>query len=372
MKKRDREQFWRNVVREHAGSGLSADTFCQQRRLDPSTFDFWRQRVRTSPNRQTLPATPAHDPRSAKSPPIDRADHDRSKPHDKSQPAETPRVPSADSAVPRTARDGLCRLLESIEIKKGHPAAEATPPAVPREVPDKPKPASTAKDRSSDWIGWELRREGEERYRLTDSKAFRVRVEVDSDDEKLRIDADLVDISQGGVRLLCERHAAKGNTLTIEILPDDSTTSLAVRARVCWTTLAPKGGHWLGCSVEPRIPKNLLEQLAAGGILERRHDARRKVRISLPGRWELLPEELEVTLLNLSAGGVCLSLPKGGKPGDRIRLTLSDDLHRPTYVILTVCWQVTTDAGHIVGCTFGQRAAYAKLLELAENHRHAR
>ena len=38
--------------------------------------------------------------------------------------------------------------------------------------------------------------------------------------------------------------------------------------------------------------------------------------------------------MNVSTGGACLSMPKVGKPGDRIRLTLPGNHEKPTYVVL--------------------------------------
>jgi hypothetical protein len=382
MKKREREQFWRRVVGEQAESGLSVGVFCRERHLDQSTFDVWRRKVRPRAKEQAPAGTAACEPRSAEQPPtqIDRREAesnwdrpraaaksaavDRAK-GDTNRPTAAVEERSADAAVPRTARDELHRLFESIEIEKGRRAArDAEPAEVARGVAEAPKPASAIKEHAAQSSDLGLRRE--ERYRLADSKALGIKIEMVSADKKTRIDAELIDISPGGVRLCSTSPARKGQSLRIEIVPKGLEMSLSAWAKVCWTTLAPKGGHLLGCSVEPRIPQELLNHLAANGVLERRHDARRKVRITLPGCWELSPKELEVSLVNISAGGACLSMTNGGKPGDRIRLTLPGDKPRPTYLILTACWQIRADNGYIVGCTYGQQTAYGKLLQLAD------
>jgi hypothetical protein len=385
MRKTEREQFWRKVVGEQAHSGLSVGAFCRERRLNESTFDFWRRKVQPRAKPQTA-AEPARDARSAeaspaqaergatepnkerphgvahKSTPVDRA---KSNKHQPTAPVEEREQRPTDGAVPRTARDELHRLFESIEIPKQRPAArDAEADTAASDTAGKSKAASAVKEhaeRSSD-LG--LRQE--ERYRLTDTKALGTRIEMVCSDKKTRIDAELIDISPGGVRLYSPSPVRKGQSLRIEIAPKDLEMSLSVWAKVCWTTLAPKGGHWLGCSVEPKIPHEMLNLLASHGLLERRHDTRRKVHVTLPGCWELSPKELDVSLVNVSAGGVCLSMPKGGKPGDRIRLTLPGDNNRPTYVILTACWQIKTDDGYMVGCTYGQRTTYGKLLQLAD------
>ena len=59
-------------------------------------------------------------------------------------------------------------------------------------------------------------------------------------------------------------------------------------------------------------------------------------------------------------------MPKVGKPGDRIRLTLPGDHEKPTYVVLTACWQIATDGGYIVGCKYSHPTGYEKLIKLAD------
>jgi hypothetical protein len=205
----------------------------------------------------------------------------------------------------------------------------------------------------------------EERYRLTDSTAVRVEIETGTGGEGKKLDVELVDISQGGVRLRSKKPVAEKAELTMTIVPTGFPKSLSARARVCWTTLAPKSSYWLGCSIEPRIPQALLDHLAANGILERRHDSRQEVSMTLSACWELDPTTFEVSILNISRGGICLLISQDGHPGDRIRLTLPGDSGRPAYILTTVCWQVETEDGYVVGCSFCHQASYEKLLHLA-------
>ena len=37
-----REEYWRRIVREHLGSGLSIRRFCRKSKLHESAFYFWR------------------------------------------------------------------------------------------------------------------------------------------------------------------------------------------------------------------------------------------------------------------------------------------------------------------------------------------
>jgi hypothetical protein len=109
-----------------------------------------------------------------------------------------------------------------------------------------------------------------------------------------------------------------------------------------------------------------LDYLAASGILERRHDVRQETSITLPARWELDQAELSASILNISDGGMCLLISQMRNVGDRLRLTLLDEDQKPAYVLITVCWQINTEDGYVLGCDFDNRAAYLRLKHFAD------
>jgi hypothetical protein len=209
----------------------------------------------------------------------------------------------------------------------------------------------------------------EERYRLSESAAVRVEAEMESGGERSSLEVELLDISPGGMRLRSKTPVAENAFLTISIVPQGSSRSLSTRARACWMTLAPRGRYWLGCSIEPKIPQALFDHLATKGILERRQDARQEVCMTVPACWELDPARFEASILNVSRGGICLSIAQDGSPGDRIRLTLPGDQERPTYVVTTVFWQVATEDGFIVGCSFSDQTGYERFIQVAGGRR---
>lgn len=45
----DRAAYWRGLVRDWAGSGLSQTEFCRRRRVSPVTFSSWKRRLGTGP-----------------------------------------------------------------------------------------------------------------------------------------------------------------------------------------------------------------------------------------------------------------------------------------------------------------------------------
>ena len=41
----EREEYWRGVIREQEGSGLSASAFCREKNLSAGSFFTWRRRL---------------------------------------------------------------------------------------------------------------------------------------------------------------------------------------------------------------------------------------------------------------------------------------------------------------------------------------
>ena len=206
------------------------------------------------------------------------------------------------------------------------------------------------------------------RYRVVKARTIDVEAETDSGGECAKLEAELIDISQGGLRLRSKAPIAAGDLLTITVSFKGLTgvsNPLIIRGQVCRTTPA-REGRYLGCTIEPTIPQVLLENLAASGILERRCDGRQETSITLPAKWECDQTELSASILNISDGGMCLLISKMKNIGNRLRLTLFDEDAEPAYVVITVCWQIATDDGHVLGCKFEDGTAYLRLKHVAD------
>ena len=119
----------------------------------------------------------------------------------------------------------------------------------------------------------------EVRYQIVNAETIEVGVDRDSAGGCTKLEAELMDISQGGIRLRSEVPIAVGDSLTITISFKGLkvvSNPLIVCARVYWTTPVRMGRFCVGCSIKPTIPQELLENLAAAGILERRCDGRQE------------------------------------------------------------------------------------------------
>jgi hypothetical protein len=209
----------------------------------------------------------------------------------------------------------------------------------------------------------------EVRYQVADAKAIDVRVETSPAGKCAKLKTELIDMSQGGVRLRSKTPLVAGDLLTITVSfkgLNGVSKPLIIGGQVCWTTPARNGRCYVGCSIEPAIPQVLLDHLAASRILERRFDERQETSITLPAQWECDPTEVSASILNISDGGMCLLISQMRNVGDRIRLTIFDENDKPAYVHTTVCWQIDTDDGHVLGCDFDDRAAYLRLKQVAD------
>jgi hypothetical protein len=201
----------------------------------------------------------------------------------------------------------------------------------------------------------------ETRYKIVFRDAVAAQVVADADGAAIRLNAELIDISTGGVRLCSDAPLADGAGLMISVITGDKSNPITVRAEVCWTTLASKGRFYSGCSIEPPIPQRLLDDLAATGILERRQEVRQETSVTLPARWELDNTPCEAAVLNISSGGLSLLMPQRGKVGQRLCLTAADENGQPTRVYVKARWQVNTKEGSVVGCEINDRATYLRL-----------
>jgi hypothetical protein len=202
------------------------------------------------------------------------------------------------------------------------------------------------------------------RYKLVAQDAVSVHIDSAAEGESERLNAKLIDISTGGLRISSNQRTAEGDLLTVTITTEDAASPITVRAQVCWTTLAAKGRFYLGCSIEPAIPQSLLEHLATSGILERRQEARQESSLSLPARWELDPAAGEAAILNLSSGGISLLMPQPGNVGRRICLTLLDEGGDSARIYVKARWQIQTPDGTVVGCAIPDRTTYLRLSQM--------
>ena len=109
---------------------------------------------------------------------------------------------------------------------------------------------------------------------------------------------------------------------------------------------------WVGCSFDPAIPDEVMEQFAESGILERRKHNREEVEISTVAKWELNSPTARARIVDYSRGGLCLRSQDEGKPGERLLLEFRLQDGQEFLVRAMARWQVKADTGYVIGCQF--------------------
>ena len=178
------------------------------------------------------------------------------------------------------------------------------------------------------------------------------------DQETETIDAELVDVSQGGAKLKTDKRLSIDDEVTLDISPDGSDRRVTVVARICWARPSKDDQFWIGCRFNPRLPQSLLVDLAEGGYLERREYRREDIALKALARWELTPDDVEMRLADYSSGGFCLLSEEPGTAGKRILLHLDNEDGEQVLVSGKAQWQVESEEGFRIGCEFVNQGGY--------------
>ena len=200
-------------------------------------------------------------------------------------------------------------------------------------------------DKPIDWFDREVR------YRVKgDFWPATVLRTTESGDETVQ--AQLLDISQRGLKLSVPIELANDEVFRVRLANDELGVDVIESAQVCWARKQEETDSWtVGCKIQQQIDKNTLEDLVEHGLLDRRFSGRRPVTGDALAQWELSGESVPVQLLNLSAGGFCLASDQPTKIGSRLKLILSDDDGRSSGEILARArWQREFDNGYLIGC----------------------
>ena len=169
-----------------------------------------------------------------------------------------------------------------------------------------------------------------------------------------------------GASIKNDAAVAEADLLSLKISDDALSQHIEVDGRVCWVSVATDGRYLVGCTFRPHLPIELIQEMAAAGLVDRRHEQRDPISVQCRAQWELQKDEIGVELVNLSRGGCCLRSEIAGVIGQGVRLTISDEEGRPTSLQVTSQWQVETQHGFIVGCQFVDKRSYRQLRRFAE------
>jgi c-di-GMP-binding flagellar brake protein YcgR len=192
----------------------------------------------------------------------------------------------------------------------------------------------------------------EARFPVVEGKTIRVKIERRGDASAKEFDAELIDISHGGVKLSAASCPAIREAVLLRLVLPEIDLDLQVDARVCWSRPGPGELWYLGCALQPSLPDRVLTDLAINGFLQRRRDPRRQVDLGAQMRCEGVPEAVDVRIVDFSSGGLRIRSPQEAEMGQRLLLQLEDGPDATDSFLAKAAWQLRREDGYELGCTF--------------------
>jgi hypothetical protein len=204
----------------------------------------------------------------------------------------------------------------------------------------------------------------EPRYRVCTHSEVPAVVEWNEDGETIQAAGGFRDLSQHGARLTVSAKPPTQEGVTVRLAMAELQLNLAVDGEVCWTEPAGEAGWTFGCKLTGGIPDDVLQALASEGYVDRRQDRRQGVSIQATARWELASAgDVPVRVHNFSEGGIRVFSSEPGHPGGRLLLTLDPEDGEPMVVSAKAVWQLETEDGYHIGCSYADRSAFVALQE---------
>ena len=209
--------------------------------------------------------------------------------------------------------------------------------------------------------------EREARYPVQVEEPIDVVVEA-GDNRTETVKATLVDLSCGGAKLRVSERFSLDSKLTFRIEADGLAKSIEVAADICWTRIAVGSEWWLGCAFTPRMPYELIRELAEVGIIERRESERQEIQIDVSASYELGTARIPVQITSLSPGGFCLVSPQPVTPGSRVLLRIEQgpEAMKERLISAKSRWLVECNEGYVVGCEFADSSSHVALRRLQD------
>jgi c-di-GMP-binding flagellar brake protein YcgR len=184
------------------------------------------------------------------------------------------------------------------------------------------------------------------------------------------IDAKVLDVSLGGVKLVVDRRLEPGSLISLE-LPGDDPTAVSVLACVVRAEEQPNEKWVLGCNFSRELGAADLQRFGIAKARPLPPDQRSWSRIECNIRAAYLetnaehPAWHEAQVANISAGGVALLVNRDVPNGTMLTLDLlTSSSERVTTILACVVHiSVLPDGARVLGCNF--------ICELSEEHLNA-
>jgi hypothetical protein len=188
-------------------------------------------------------------------------------------------------------------------------------------------------------------------------------------DEEAPVPAVVGDISRGGISLIVDRLFAPGALVSVELpgAPDGSAST--VLAHVIRVTATDDNQWALGCAFAAELNENELAVFGAEKVRPRANDDRGWMRYpcDLPVFYDVIADDealpTPARLVNISAGGVALQLPRPVEVGTVLTLELPGPPDRECYRMLACVVRLNGPVAGPwqAGCTFIRELSEAEL-----------
>lgn len=205
----------------------------------------------------------------------------------------------------------------------------------------------------------------ERRYSVLPDYVANVTIEG-ADNDANAVSAKLVDLSRTGAELSVATCPAIDDAARLLISVAELQIDLAVAIEVCWAEPGDDDSWRLGCKFEPELSGDVVEQLAAGGILERRASPRTPVSLRATACWEHEEARIPVRLHDISEGGFCMSCAQIGQSERRLLLHLSRTDGKMESIQARMQWRLKKGDQYMVGCALENVLDYHRLRAVAD------
>lgn len=199
------------------------------------------------------------------------------------------------------------------------------------------------------------------RFKVADSSEAVVTITRAEENDQQSLVAELVDVSQHGVKLRVPVNLVFEEALQLEI--DVLGTELEYQGVASVRHIrALDDEHWLvGCAIAPPMSDEAFSYLATTAGKERRRYRRLPIDAEATVRRQAQTEGTIATLHNLSSGGICFSSDVQYEVDERVQLTIEGTDGEPRVIEVRICWQVDNPDGSIAGCQFSSSNSYAEI-----------
>ncbi len=199
------------------------------------------------------------------------------------------------------------------------------------------------------------------RFQIADSKEAVVSITRTEEIEHQTLAAELVDVSQYGVKLRVPVNLRFEEALQLKIGVLDTELEYLGVASVRHIRALDEE-HWVvGCAIAPPLSDEAFAHLATTAGTERRRFRRLPIAAEATVRRQAQTEATEATLHNLSSGGICFSSDEQYAVGESIQISVDGTDGEPRVIEARICWQVDSPDGSIAGCQFSSSNSYAEI-----------